>query len=162
MNVEETAAFHDYCIAAGVWARPQSDDMRLDQIAAWSQILEDVPTSFGLQRVNQWEPNAVQRYFQPTSVAFAWRMRREAEVRESVTYDEAACAWARLCTCPHVDCYHGQMREAGDKTTIIETRSGVTNRYTTGVRWCPRCWDARNLKRVEEGKDARDYADVRP
>ena len=162
MNVEEVAAFHDYCIAAGVWARPQSDDLRLDQIAAWGQILADVPASFALQKASQWEPNAVQRYFQPTSIAFAWTMRRQNEARETVTYDEAACAWARLCTCPHTECYHGQMREAEDKTTIVETRHGITERYTAAIRWCPRCWDARNLMRTEASKDARDYGDMRP
>lgn len=148
-------------VIAGVLL-PTTDQQDLDDKAGvWADFCGDVPYEFARGVVRAF-PTGHNRFLTPNRLSNEWHDQQRSN-RGPVTFDEAACAWARHCRCDHLACFHGQMREAEDKVTLYDAgRAGTKERITTGVRWCSRCWDARNIAREKAGKEARDYGDMQP
>ena len=151
-----------HCQRIGILARLTDQREAVEQVHSWARVIPPECTLlFAVAVADTWEEN---RPITPIAIKSRWddHVKAQRASMPQPTYDEAACAWARVCHCQHTECYHGQMREAEDKETVIDTPKGPVRRYTTGVRWCPRCWDARNTIRVEHGKEPREYGDMRP
>jgi len=160
MNQQEAELLIAEAVIAGAVLPTVSAQDLADKAGVWSDFCDDVPYEFARQIVRKFETGH-NHFLTPNRLSNEWADARRKSGGEG-TYPEAACAWARVCRCPHTECFHGQMRESEEKTTIIATPKGEIRRYTSGVRWCPTCWDARNVIRMDANKERRDYGDMTP
>lgn len=149
-----------HCQRIGILPRLVEQQESVMQVHDWEQVLpRECTLLFATAIADMWSEN---RPITPIAIKSRWDAHmRATRGSQAVDFPEAACAWAQHCNCTHTDCFHGQMREPEDKITKIDTvRKGVVERHTTGVRWCPRCWEARNIVREKNGKERRDYGDM--
>lgn len=145
MNVLEAATLIDRCVALGVWAHPGDADLIAAQAQAWSEQLSRVPLEFALGIADA-HPGPY--HLRPSQIRGSWEQAERAR-RTRVSYDERACAYARMCRCTHAEgqCNRGFL----DTSQDLERGS---------VAWCPQCWKARNLKREEQGKSTLELGEV--
>lgn len=145
MNVLEAAHLIDRCVALGIWAHPGDAEAIAGQAEAWAEQLYQVPLAFALTVADQ-HPGPYS--LRPGMIRGAWE-QAEKQARINTSYDERACAFARMCRCTHAvgQCNRG----------FLDTPADV-ERGT--VAWCPQCWNARNLKREEEGKAPLEVGEV--
>lgn len=145
MNVLEAASLIDKCIALGVWPHPGDADLIAGQAQTWSQQLAAVPIAFAMAFVDTY-PGPYN--IRPSLIRGSWEQAEKAK-RLNTHFDERACAHARMCRCTHAEgaCNRG----------FLDTPEDL-ERGT--VAWCPRCWEARNLKREEEGKSRLELGEV--
>jgi len=145
VNVLEAATLIDRCIALGIWPHPGDANLIAEQAQAWSEQLSRVPLEFAL---NEAVTHPGPYNLRPSLIRGAWE-RAEKARRVNTTYDERACAFARMCRCTHAE---GQCNRG-----FLDTPQDL-DRGT--VMWCPQCWNARNLKREEQGKSLLELGEV--
>ena len=158
MNQAEAELLIAEAVIAGAVLPTASAQDLADKAGVWADFCDDVPYEFARQVVRGW-PTGNNHFLTPNRLSNEWRDHRRASATGG-TFPEGACAWARVCRCDHDACFHGQLRGPEDKTTVIETPKGEIHRYTTAVRWCPTCWEARNVIRNEQGMESRAYGDM--
>jgi len=160
MNQAEAELMIGEAVIAGALL-PVTDMQDLaDKAGVWSDFCRDVPYGFAREAVRNFQTGN-NRFLTPNRLVNLWHDRARGQAHNTKT--EYDCAWYRNCSCPHTDCINGQMREPEDKVTTVDAgRKGTVDRITVGVRWCPRCWLARNIVREKAGKELREYGDMRP
>lgn len=138
MNALEAAQLIDRCIALGIWPSPGDAEMLATQAEAWGEQLRAVPLAYAIEQADR-HPGPY--YLRPSFIRDAWDQAVKVE-KAHITYGERACPNARLCRCTHGidECNRGFLDTPSDR-----------ERGTTA--WCPLCWDARNLRREELGKE---------
>jgi hypothetical protein len=159
VNVDEAKVFVSEAATLDLAISP-TDVGHLDEIArGWAEVCKDVPYAFAHQVLITWTSVY---HIRASQVRGLWEQQQKTAARN--TYSETACAWERVCRCTHTECVHGQM--AGDlaleKITVQGDRGQTRDRETLVVKWCPRCWEARNIIRSDQGKEPRTLGDLTP
>ena len=167
MNVDEARLLITEAASLQIHPRPVDADHLDDMARGWAEVCEHVPYDFAHKMVINWEgPYNIRA----SQVRGGWEDHRIRPDSRQI-YDDRACAFVRLCRCRHApgECLRGYVDVPREYT--IEPRGEVTNRDGSTVtierevirdKWCETCWDARNARRRELGKDPLDVGVVGP
>lgn len=167
MNVLEASDLIDTCVNLGIWP-PTVPDLLSEQAETWAAQLADVPLDWALKFAHE---HVGPYSLRPSQIRGGWEEYSKNKARGRLMFDERACSFQRLCRCNHEPgvCNRGFVDEPREYTSEVRgesrDREGNTvtiEREVARDRWCPVCWDARNARRRELGKDPLDVGVMGP